>query len=135
MNMNLAHQKPTLQKVYQEIGQEEGLAQFLDEFYQRLSQDVLVGFFFDGKDLKKIARLQKEFLMRTWGISDSYTGKPIAHAHDAIAPILRGHFDRRLFILKEMLHKKGLNAQLIEAWVSFESRFRRLVQGDLNQPS
>ena len=90
-----------------------------------MSKDVLIGFFFDGKDLKKIATKQKEFLMRAMGATESYSGKAPAQAHTELAPILYGHFDRRLRILEETLRDHGVSVEDIRIWIAFENAFRQ----------
>ncbi len=116
-----------LKLLYQNIGGEAQLRSILELFYQKMSQDILVGFFFDGKDIRHIAHQQAAFLLRAMGATPSYSGKSPAQAHDAIAPILEGHFDRRLRILEETLREKGLSEKDIQTWVSFESAFREAV--------
>jgi hemoglobin len=116
--------KPELKKLYERAGGEQGLAEILRDFYARMSRDVLVGFFFDGKDVDKIALTQKAFLMRAFGAAPSYAGKAPADAHADLAPILRGHFDRRLQILEETLRDHGLSDEDIRTWVGFENAFR-----------
>ena len=119
---------PQLKKIYTDIGGEKGLSEILYDFYERMSQDILIGFFFDGKDLAAIAQMQKQFLMRAMGGATSYAGKPPAQAHLALAPILSGHFDRRLRILEETLRDHHVGEDDIQAWVNFESAFRDSVQ-------
>lgn len=116
--------KPELKALYSRIGGEPALESILQDFYSRMSRDVLIGYFFDGKDLSAIARRQKEFLMRAMGALPSYSGKPPAQAHEALAPILPGHFDRRLRILEETLRDHGVSDQDIRIWIAFESAFR-----------
>ena len=129
MSNNSKRELPILQKaelaaLYRRLGGEAQLRAILADFYQRMSQDVLIGFFFDGKDLAEIARKQGDFLMRAMGASPSYTGKPPAQAHDNLPPILAGHFDRRLRILEETLAAHGVAAEDIRTWVAFEGAFR-----------
>lgn len=112
-----------LQRIYQHVG-ETGLQAILDDFYERMSRDILIGYFFDGFDLKAIARKQKEFLMRAMGAAEYYSGRPPAQAHLALPPILSGHFDRRLRILEETLRAYGLSEDEVTAWIRFESTFR-----------
>ena len=119
---------PQLKKIYLDIGGEKGLSNILQDFYLRMSQDILIGFFFNGKDLAAIAEMQKLFLMRAMGGATSYTGKPPASAHLALAPILSGHFDRRLRILEDTLRDHHVSEDDIRAWVDFESAFRDSVQ-------
>lgn len=117
-----------LGRIYRALGGEEKLQEVLDQFYENMSRDILIGYFFTGKDLKKIASMQKSFLMRAWGITKSYAGKSPADAHKELPDILKGHFDRRLRILEETLEKFGLEKKEIKAWVEFESKFRKAVQ-------
>jgi len=120
----------SLNKLYEAIGKEPGLEKILLKFYENMSQDIIIGFFFDGKDLVKIARKQKEFLMRAWGVSQSYSGKSPKAAHEKLAPILVGHFDRRLRILEDTLREFKVPEQYISFWVNFEGKFRAAVQKD-----
>ena len=119
---------PQLKKIYADIGGEKGLSDILQDFYQRMSHDILIGFFFDGKDLAAIAEMQRQFLTRAMGSATSYAGKPPATAHLALAPILAGHFDRRLRILEDTLRDHRVGEEDIRAWVAFESAFRDSVQ-------
>jgi hemoglobin len=121
---------PLLQELYSNIGGEDNLEKILDRFYSKMSTDLLIGFFFQDRDIHKIAKMQKAFLMRTWGITSSYQGKPPKEAHAHLAPILTGHFDRRLVLLAETLREFGLSQKWIDVWVSFENRFRDAVQHD-----
>lgn len=116
--------RPELKALFQRIGGEAKLALILEDFYERMSHDVLIGFFFSGKDVKAIATKQKEFLMRAMGATPSYVGKAPAQAHEELAPILSGHFDRRLRILEATLGDHGVGAEDIRTWISFESAFR-----------
>ncbi len=117
-----------LSQLYKNIGGESRLEAILKAFYRAMSQDLMIGFFFEGKDLDSIAMKQKEFLMRAMGASQSYAGKPPAQAHTALPPILAGHFDRRLRILEATLRGAGVGAEDIRTWVIFEESFRPAVQ-------
>src|SRR5581483_9140374 len=116
-----------MKKLYETLG-ESHLEEILTRFYEKMSKDTLIGFFFDGKDLKEIAKKQKSFLMKAWGITNQYSGKTPTQAHQNLPPILKGHFDRRLVLLRETLKESNLEPAAIEAWVTFESKFRSSVQ-------
>jgi hemoglobin len=116
--------------LFNKIGGEQGLKNFLDKFYEKLSKDIMIGFFFEGKDLKHIASKQAEFLMKSMGILKSYTGKSPSLAHKNLAPILPGFFDRRLTILREMLRDQGLSEDEVELWINFENSFRKSIVSD-----
>lgn len=116
--------KPALANIYRNIGGEAGLTRILRDFYERMSRDILIGFYFDGKDIHHIADQQRGFLMRAMGATPSYSGKPPAKAHDELAPILAGHYDRRLRILEDTLRTHGVSEEDIRIWITFENAFR-----------
>lgn len=126
----LSVSKPELKALYEKAGGEAGIHAILQDFYKRMSQDILLSFFFTGKDLSRIIEMQKQFLMRAMGATPSYSGKPPAQAHENLAPILTGHFNRRLRILEETLRSHGLSDEDIRTWVSFENAFRPGVVKD-----
>jgi hemoglobin len=125
MGLNLRGRE--LAALYEAVGGEPGLEKILVNFYERMSRDVLIGYFFDGRDLRAIALKQKEFLMRAWGVSQEYGGRSPTEAHSALPPILKGHFDRRLVLLAETLREAGLEERHAKVWVAFEERFRDAV--------
>lgn len=109
------------------LGGESRLEALLIEFYERQARDILIGFFFDGRDLVDIARRQKSFLLKVMGVTHHYTGKAPQNAHRSLPPILAGHFDRRLKILQELLEEKGLSPQDVQRWVELERSFRPTI--------
>lgn len=127
---DLSLSKPELKALFTKAGGEAGLEAILDDFYMRMSQDILIGYFFAGKDVKHIARMQKQFLMRAMGASESYKGKAPAQAHTELPNILSGHFDRRLRILEAVLADHGLGAEEIRTWIRFEDAFREGIVSD-----
>jgi truncated hemoglobin YjbI len=120
--------KAQLKAVFSHIGGEEKLREILRDFYNRMSQDVLIGFFFSGKDIQAIADQQANFLLFASGMKPTYQGKSPTNAHLALPPILKGHFDRRLVILRETLEAHSLNKKDIKTWINFENAFRNVVQ-------
>jgi truncated hemoglobin YjbI len=108
-------------------GGEPGVRKILSTFYKKMASDILVGFFFDGKDLEHIAKQQAEFLLRAAGLFQNYQGKGPAQAHEKLPPILAGHFDRRTVLLRETLNEAGLASEFIETWIGFERQFRKAI--------
>ncbi len=123
---NLPVVKPELLSLGKKLGAAR-IKEIIRKFYDRLAADVLVGFFFDGKNLDLIAQGQTAFLLKAFGITQSYTGHAPSEAHSALPPILEGHFDRRLVILDQLLRDEGLNVDERAAWVGFENAFRSAV--------
>jgi hemoglobin len=92
-----------------------------------MSADILIGFFFDGKDIALTASRQADFILAAGGFIDRFEGRGPASAHTALPPILSGHFDRRLQILREVLNENQVPTDAIETWVQFEEGFREVV--------
>lgn len=103
------------------------LNSILEDFYQRMHDDLMIGYFFTGKDLKHIAHQQGQFLLNAAGMIPKFEGKGPHSAHTELPPIWEGHFDRRLVILRETLKAQNIKAHIIELWISFESSFRDIV--------
>lgn len=123
---NLPLEKPELRALGQALG-EARILDILRRFYAKMSTDLLIGFFFDGRDLDSIAEMQARFLYRAMGLRPSYAGKSPADAHAALPPILSGHFDRRLVLLEEVLRAEGLDDAQRRVWLAFENAFRDAV--------
>ena len=92
-----------------------------------MSEDVLIGYFFTGKDTQTVADRQLEFLLVAMGVKTEYRGKIPTHAHLELPPIYTGHFDRRLVILKQTLSDEGLSEDEIQIWIEFEEAFREVI--------
>jgi truncated hemoglobin YjbI len=119
--------KPALEALYTELGSDERVYELMLGFYEAMSRDTMIGFFFFGKDLVAVSRRQAEFMLRAMGVRESYSGKSPAQAHGHLAPILPGFFDRRARILEETLRSQGISEPGIRAWVAFEEAFRDAV--------
>lgn len=121
-----------LQAIIRSLGpdqaaQTEKLNAILVNFYKRMEQDAMLGYFFTGKDLVHIAHQQGSFLLNAAGMIPKFEGKGPHSAHTALPPIWTGHFDRRLVILREALVSHQVPAPMIELWLAFESSFRNIV--------
>ena len=101
----------------------------LEDFYDRVFDDAMIGFFFKGKDKVRLVEKELEFALRALGAEVEYTGRPIAEAH-AEHHIMGGQFGRRLQILKETMREHGLPSEVVEAWVEHTERLRGLVTKD-----
>lgn len=122
--------KVLFEAIYKHVGGEDEFKEILRDFYQRMHQDILIGFFFENKDLNHIADQQANFILNAAGLRERFEGKGPSTAHIALAPILNGHFDRRLRILEETLDAHSIPPALAQAWVQFEESFRQMVVSD-----
>lgn len=127
--------KPRLEAVFLSLGstpeeRKERIHTILKGFYETLAKDILVGYFFDGKNLETIAENQAHFLLRAMGATSSYSGKAPALAHLALPPILEGHFNRRREILRVTLQKHNVPEPQIQTWLEFEDVFKNSIVKD-----
>ena len=112
--------------LYDDIGGEEGLRRVLRTLYDRLFDDVMVGFLFAGKDKEKLIEHQLWFTAKFLGGPSRYEGRSIPDAHAAL-PILPGHFDRRHQILKEVLEEHHVPPQVRDEWLRVDQSLRYAV--------
>ena len=110
------------------IGGPDRLRGILGVFYNRARDHLLIGFFFAGKDLEKVADGQHAFLMRAFQETERFHGIHPSKAHVDLAPIQRGHFDRRLVVLRQVLEECGLHPLDVGAWLKVEEGMRGVVQ-------
>lgn len=115
--------------LYDQIGGDR-LRAVIEDFYERVFSDVMIGFLFFGKDKQRLIDREWEFTASFLGASDvRYTGRPIRAAH-AASPILGGHFDRRLQILRDAMAAHEVPAAVREAWIQHTLSLRSQVTAD-----
>lgn len=113
--------------LYEQVGGEEGLRHIVGRFVDRAFDDAMIGFLFRGADRGRVKRLEFEFASQHLGGPGGYTGRSLQSAHKA-HPIERGHFDRRLQLLKEELQRAGAPNCVIVHWLEHTEARRSLVQ-------
>jgi truncated hemoglobin YjbI len=109
------------------LGGLEPLKIIMIDFYTRMLQDTMIGFFFANKDIRAIAIRQAEFLYTASAPNLQYTGKKPAEAHAHLPPILIGHFNRRLIILEQTLQDHQIPELYQKAWIRFERSFKTSI--------
>jgi truncated hemoglobin YjbI len=119
-----------LQELIRSLGGEEAFKDLMRRFYRVMADDVMIGFFFAGRDPDTIADKQSLFVLHSAGLIQAPPEHGPATAHRNLAPILKGHFDRRIRILNEVLQNAGVSAGDIKTWVGFEESFRKVVESD-----
>ncbi len=111
----------------EELGGESAAETLMRSFYDRLFEDVMIGFFFVNSDKEALIRSQIEYVhANIGGRQGSYEGPSIRKAHREL-PILSGHFDRRHQILKEVLDDFEVPEKVRDAWISLDLAMRPMV--------
>lgn len=111
----------------QDVGGDAALLKILQDFYDRLYADMMIGFFFQPHDKAHLVQSQFHYVSAHLGDrSGTYSGPSIRNAHHKL-PILSGHFDRRHQILLAVLREHEVPAHVQEAWVGFDLSLRDFV--------
>lgn len=101
----------------------------IEEFYDRLFDDVMIGFMFRGKDKARLVEREFELVGEHLGGPVTYRGRPIGEVH-ARLPIMGGHFERRLKILEDLLRERGVPDPVRDAWLEHTRALRPVVTAD-----
>lgn len=115
----------------------EVLRAVLEDFYDRVFSDPMIGFYFEGKDKARLVQKELELTGQIVGVSTHTWNDPheserfLSKVHQPLR-IAGGHFDRRLQILKETLqdHRDELSTEVCERWIEHQLRLRPLITGD-----
>jgi hemoglobin len=102
----------------------------IEDFYARLFGDVMIGFLFEGKDRQRLIDKEYELTARFLGGGVAYTGRPLAEAH-ARSPILGGHFERRLEILRQTLAAHAVDPDVVASWIDHTLALRSQITPDV----
>jgi truncated hemoglobin YjbI len=111
----------------EECGGEAALKTLLRDFYDRIFDDVIIGFLFANSDKEALIESQFDYVTSVLGDrSGSYDGPTIRAAHQNL-PILGGQFDRRHMLLKVVLLEYGVPEHVMDAWLELDQSLRDFV--------
>ena len=125
----MSSERSTESALLRRAGGEAGLRALLRDFYERVFADVMIGFFFRGKDFERLVEKELELVLELLGAEGAYTGRPIDEVH-AAHRIMGGQFDRRLQILREAMADHGVPQELRERWIEHNAGLRAEVTAD-----
>jgi hemoglobin len=111
---------------YEALGGHDGVTRLVEAYVDRFFADFIIGYLFEGRDRARIVTHEVEFAAAHLGGPKDYTGRPIDAAHQPLR-INRGHFRRRLAILRTVLNEHGVDSELVDRWVAFEQRLEAAI--------
>jgi len=88
--------------LYERLGEREGIRAVVDDFYDRLRADDLLGPFFEDADVELLRRTQTDFLCEAAGGPEAYDATPVREAHLHL-PFTPEHIQRAVELLEESL--------------------------------
>jgi len=108
---------------------EARLRTIIEDFYDRILVDPMIGFLFAGKDKARLIQKEWELIARLLGADVRYTGRSIPEAHRR-SPITGGHFERRLQLLRNVLRDHDVPEEVQRPWLEHSLALRAQVTGD-----
>ena len=112
--------------LYDDVGGEAGLRRVLRVLYDRLFNDMMIGFFFAGRDKEKLIEHQLWFTARFLGGPSRYEGRPLPEVH-APLPILPAHFDRRHEMLRQVLDELHVPEAVRDEWLRVDQSLKTAI--------
>jgi len=117
-----------MSELYQRIGGEE-LRKVIEDFYERVFADTMIGFLFAGKNKQRLIQKEWEFVSALLGAPIGYSGRSMTEAHAAVR-ITTGHFDRRLVLLEETLEAHHVDRDVRARWLEHARALRDHLTAD-----
>lgn len=114
---------------FDRVGGEAGLRAIIDEFVDRMFDDIMIGFFFRRASRERIKEMEFQHAAEHLGGPMQYGGRPIREAH-AAHRIMGGHFARRSKILSDVLVKHGVPEDIRREWLAHLEALRHHVTTD-----
>jgi hemoglobin len=112
--------------MYETIGGEGAVRAVLQSLYDKLFDDPIVGFLFQGRDKQQIVELQLGFTCHFLGGPQQYEGRPLPDVHAAL-PLLPGHFDRRHLLLAQVLDEQRVDDGVKRVWLRIDEALRPTI--------
>lgn len=114
---------------FERIGGEPALRAIIDDFVDRIFEDVMIGFFFRRASKERIKAMEYQHAAEHLGAPVRYEGRPLREAH-AAHRIFGGHFERRKKILSDVLRAHRVPDDVHEAWLAHVESLRAHVTKD-----
>lgn len=114
---------------YERLGGESALKSIVDDFIDRVTSDLMIGFHFRAVDKTRLKELEFQFASRHLGGPHVYEGRSLPDAHRR-HPIMGGQFNRRLKILERTLIDHGVDPEVRRLWLEHNEKLRAQITSD-----
>ena len=114
---------------YERVGGELGLRAIIDDFVDRMFDDLMIGFFFRNASRERIKEMEFQHAAEHLGAPITYGGRPLRDAH-AKHRIMGGQFERRKKILADTLAAHRVPDDVRDAWLAHVESLRAQITGD-----
>lgn len=106
--------------------QDDVLDELVSAFVHRMANDLIIGFFFEGRDLNRVIAHERELLRGHLGRGNAYTGRALDRVHQPLG-INRGHFRRRHAILRNLCQEREIDEGVMARWVEREQALESMI--------
>lgn len=112
--------------LYARMGGEPGLRAVIDDFVDRLFDDIMIGYLFEGIDRARLKELEFQHASAFLGGPHAYGGRPLRAAH-ARHRIMGGQFARRLQLLRNVFAAHSVPIEVQQAFIAHNEALRDQV--------
>jgi hemoglobin len=111
---------------YERLGGADGVARIMERFVDRVFSDFIIGFLFEGRDRDRILRHEIELATAHLGGPPRYTGRAMGAVHRPLR-IHRGHFQRRIAILRQVLDELAVPDDVRARWIAHDESLEPVI--------
>ncbi len=98
----------------------------LTDFIGRAFDDFIIGYLFEGRDRQRIIDHEVSLAAAHLGGPRAYEGRPLGEVHQPLR-INRGHFLRRLALLRTVLRDHDIDEGVITRWMDHDAKLEAVV--------
>ena len=118
-----------MDSMFERVGGEQGLRAIIDDFVDRMFDDIMIGFFFRNVERRHLKELEFQHAAEHLGGAIRYRGRPLEVAHGKHR-ILGGQFARRKELLRKTLVAHRVPEDIIDAWLAHTESLRARITAD-----
>lgn len=121
--------------LYEQVGGEEVINAVVEHFYKKVLADDRIKHFFEGVDMIKQNKMQKNFITFILGGPNNYTGRSLKAAHSRLVSekgLNDSHFDAVIENLTSALQEFGISKDIIKQVIDIAESVRDDVLGRSN---
>ena len=108
------------------LGGRAAVEALIGDFIDRVFDDFIIGFLFEGRDRARIVRHEVELAVAHLGGEAAYSGRPLGAVHRPLR-INRGHFRRRLALLRTVLSDHGIDPAIADRWIDHDAALEDVI--------
>jgi truncated hemoglobin YjbI len=127
LNPSLAADHPQASTDLQRLGGPQAVKVIMERLVDQMVTDVMIGFFFAKVNVRALKALETAYAISHLG-GPAYRGRDVGAAHGPL-PIGRGHFDRRLRLLGEILAWAQVPQDVQKRWLGQQRALLPVIVG------